>query len=72
MARVVKAIPERGKHPWKAWFDGKLRELVNGEDFHCTPHNFRSSVRYAASFRGVTIEVFKVRKHRVYLKARKA
>ena len=69
MSHIVDSVPPRGVHPWHRWFDGELRELVKGEDFHCSPHNFRGSVVYAASRRGVEIEVFKVRRDRVYLKA---
>lgn len=47
MARIIERFSEpaaqRGKYPWGEWFDGRKRELTQGEDFHCSPHCFAVS-----------------------------
>ena len=71
MARVVERIPPRGAHPWNRWLDWQLWELVQGEDFHCDPHNFRGTVRSYIKGRGLAIETFKVRRNKVYLRVKR-
>ena len=70
MSRIVDRVPSRGVYPWDRWFDGELRELTRGEDFHCTPHNFHSSVRSAVQSRGLEIETYKIRRNKVYLRVK--
>lgn len=40
----------REKYPYAEWFDGKTRQLILGEDFHCS-YNSMVSLLYAAAER---------------------
>ncbi len=62
MATILKTFPEttRGRpavYPWESWFDGRIRHLKKGADFHCTPKAFEDLARRTARKRGVQIRL---------------
>jgi hypothetical protein len=45
------------KFPWDQWFNGKIWQLDNGEDFTATKtENFRTTVGKAAKDRGIKVK----------------
>lgn len=63
MARKLEALPERKnvgagrkeQYPFDEWFDGDPWLLVEGEDYTCKRTSFESSVRSAATRRGLDV-----------------
>lgn len=44
MAKVLKQHDfrsSRGNYPWAEWLDGQIRQLTQGEDFHCKVESIR-------------------------------
>jgi hypothetical protein len=62
---MLEALPERKNvgagrtemYPFDEWFDGNPWLLVEGEDFTCKRASFDSSVRSAATRRGLKVTV---------------
>lgn len=52
MAKVVESLPFTGKtsrYPWKEWFDGRVWQLTQGEDFSVSVESFRSTICASAN-----------------------
>lgn len=60
-ARILDTLPPksgwRRKYPWDEWADGRIRELVKGEHFHCSFLGFRSSCQMHAVRNGLVAAV---------------
>lgn len=54
MAQPVSEMPSR-KYPWEEWLDGRVWELVPGEDFVVTIASFLSLAHWQAKRRGVSL-----------------
>jgi hypothetical protein len=71
MARIVGDFPKgryHAQYDWDAWFDGEVREFVQGEDFFTIPRYFYSLILQAARKRKVRV-VAQVHGDKVYLRA---
>jgi hypothetical protein len=71
MARIVDDFPKgkyHAQYDWNAWFDGQVRELVQGEDFFTMPRYFYSLIGQMAKKRKVHV-IAQVHGDKVYLKA---
>lgn len=62
MVRVLKRFPKRelvtgngrrSKYDVDEWYDGQIREFVQGEDFECRPKSFHSALNKEANRRGL-------------------
>ncbi len=42
-------------YPWDEWFDGQVRRLTKGVDFHCSPNSLRSLAYTTAVNRGLNV-----------------
>jgi hypothetical protein len=55
MARVIDNFPAtatQSRYPWDEWLDGRVWELVAGEDFTSKPETFRQNAAIQAQRRG--------------------
>lgn len=55
--RVFNAFPSRGssKYDWDTWFDGQVRLLEHGVDFHGELTTIRSYIYQKARNRGIKV-----------------
>lgn len=58
--RTLEAFPPSRKpagrpteYPWEEWTDGEIRELIQGEHFHCKLKSLRALIHLTASKRGL-------------------
>jgi hypothetical protein len=57
MARVIDTFPaatSQSRYPWDEWLDGRVWELIAGEDFSSKPETIRQNATVQAHRRGGT------------------
>ena len=68
MANILEEMPKivrvgggrkGSKYPLEEWFDGKVRELVQGEDFDCTAESLINSLHTRAAKQGLKVRTVK-------------
>ena len=64
MAKILKTFtpPARKggrppEYPWADWFDGQIRVLTKGEDFHTTLHSMEVFIRRTAALKGFKVSL---------------